>query len=153
MKCKIFVAISMVMSTSRVLTKRVTAFQLPLKRIERQSSGKIFTRRFLSSTIGGLNESGTVMDEIVLMEDMLNRIREVNYMPEEVRETVLDFMVDGVKVGKVSNTKTIMLEVLLRKHNAHLQMNKCPLHLIRKGPTRSLGTLVRLGTGILQARI
>ena len=49
----------------------------------------------------GRTESSAISVEKALMQDMLFRVREVNYMPEEVRETVLDFTVDGVKLGKV----------------------------------------------------
>jgi 8-oxo-dGTP pyrophosphatase MutT (NUDIX family) len=35
------------------------------------------------------------------MSDVLYRVRQVNYMPEEVRSSLLDFSVDGIVVGKV----------------------------------------------------
>ena len=37
-----------------------------------------------------------------LIQDMLARIRSINRMPDEIRSTLLDFEVDGQKLGKVS---------------------------------------------------
>jgi hypothetical protein len=36
-----------------------------------------------------------------LVQDMLYRVRKINYMPDEIRSSLLEFRVDGIKVGKV----------------------------------------------------
>eukprot|EP00526_Cylindrotheca_closterium_P017130 CAMPEP_0113614720 /NCGR_PEP_ID=MMETSP0017_2-20120614/7320_1 /TAXON_ID=2856 /ORGANISM="Cylindrotheca closterium" /LENGTH=315 /DNA_ID=CAMNT_0000523913 /DNA_START=77 /DNA_END=1024 /DNA_ORIENTATION=+ /assembly_acc=CAM_ASM_000147 len=43
----------------------------------------------------------TKIDEEQLMNDMLSRVRAVNNMPQDIRSTLLDFKVDGCKVGIV----------------------------------------------------
>ncbi|CAJ1954646.1 unnamed protein product [Cylindrotheca closterium] len=43
----------------------------------------------------------TKIDEEQLMNDMLCRVKAVNNMPHDIRATLLDFKVDGYKVGKV----------------------------------------------------
>ena len=40
-----------------------------------------------------------------VVQDMLYRIRQVNYMPEDIRASLLDFVVDGRKVGKVRHAR------------------------------------------------
>jgi hypothetical protein len=50
--------------------------------------------RFASST-------SSVIDEPQLMQGMLQRIRNINQMPDDIRASVLDFTVDGVMLGKV----------------------------------------------------
>jgi hypothetical protein len=54
----------------------------------------------LGSTLT-LPTGGCSIEEGRLIKDMLQRVRAVNYMPDEVRATALDFTVDGVKLGKV----------------------------------------------------
>jgi hypothetical protein len=36
-----------------------------------------------------------------LVQDMLYRVGKINYMPDEIRSSLLEFRVDGIKVGKV----------------------------------------------------
>ena len=36
-----------------------------------------------------------------LVQDMLYRVRSINQMPDDVRANLMDFVVDGVKLGKV----------------------------------------------------
>jgi hypothetical protein len=45
--------------------------------------------------------ASTTRDNEQLVQDMLYRIRQVNHMPEEVRSSLIDFQVEGVKLGKV----------------------------------------------------
>jgi 8-oxo-dGTP pyrophosphatase MutT (NUDIX family) len=51
------------------------------------------TGRFASTTASSTEEK--------TISDALYRVRQVNYMPEEVRSSLLDFSVDGVVLGKV----------------------------------------------------
>jgi hypothetical protein len=41
------------------------------------------------------------LDQAKVVQDMLYRIRQVNYMPDDIRQSLLPFVVDGVTVGKV----------------------------------------------------
>jgi len=46
--------------------------------------------------------STSTLDETKLVQNMLERIRTINQMPDHVRDSVIDFKVDGIKLGKVS---------------------------------------------------
>jgi hypothetical protein len=43
-----------------------------------------------------------------LVQDMLYRVRKINYMPDDIRSSLLDFRVDGIKVGKVRPRTSIV---------------------------------------------
>ena len=45
--------------------------------------------------------AANAVDEAQLVQDMLSRVRSINQMPDDVRANVMDFVVDGVKLGKV----------------------------------------------------
>ncbi|CAB9525852.1 thiamin pyrophosphokinase-related protein [Seminavis robusta] len=60
--------------------------------------------RFMSTT-------ATVTDEKI-MEDALYRVRQVNYLPDEIRSSLVDFRVDGRVLGKVRpNTANLLCSV------------------------------------------
>lgn len=46
--------------------------------------------------------TGSVEKDKQLVQDMIYRIRECNLVPAQVRETIMDFVVDGSPVGKVT---------------------------------------------------
>jgi 8-oxo-dGTP pyrophosphatase MutT (NUDIX family) len=46
--------------------------------------------------------TGEMVSDEHVMRDMLHRVRECNRIPEHIRETVIDFTIDGVRVGKVT---------------------------------------------------
>jgi hypothetical protein len=50
--------------------------------------------------------TSTTKDDEQLVQNMLYRIRQVNHMPEEVRSSLIDFQVEGVKLGKVRQYKS-----------------------------------------------
>jgi len=45
---------------------------------------------------------GDMISDKQLMQDMLHRVRECNQIPAHIRETIMDFTIDGVGVGKVT---------------------------------------------------
>lgn len=51
----------------------------------------------------------TKIDEEQLMSDMLYRVRAINNMPHDIRASLLDFRVDGYKVGKVNITEDTII--------------------------------------------
>lgn len=61
----------------------------------RVSTPRVVERR-MTSTFNAIHEAQ-------LVQDMLCRIRSINQMPDYVRESVIDFTVDGTKLGKVSD--------------------------------------------------
>jgi hypothetical protein len=61
---------------------------------------RVAPRRQLS-TKSTATMASTTRDNEQLVQDMLYRIRQVNHMPEEVRSSLIDFQVEGVKLGKV----------------------------------------------------
>lgn len=78
----------------------------------------IVKRPLVSGFVKGANVAGTnskparrsfshrragdpIVDETRLVKDMLERIRMINRIPDQIRASVLDFSVDGVKLGKV----------------------------------------------------
>ena len=73
------------------------------------STSRTFHNPWTASTMtGSLTRTGRFASTRVspateekVMSDALYRVRQVNYMPEEVRSSLLDFTVDGRVVGKV----------------------------------------------------
>jgi hypothetical protein len=59
----------------------------------------------------------TKIDEEQLMNDMLSRVRAVNKMPQDIRATLLDFKVDGYKVGKVSRAAYTCAFCIISSHS------------------------------------
>ncbi len=54
-----------------------------------------------SSTASIPQTGADLLDQAKVVQDMLYRIRQVNYMPDDIRQSLLPFVVDGVTVGKV----------------------------------------------------
>ena len=50
-----------------------------------------------------------IEDDTELVQHMLHRIDAINNVPDEVRKTLLDFVVDGITVGKVTPSKAKLL--------------------------------------------
>lgn len=75
---------------SLVVARRTLGFSVP------RVSPSLF-RMAMSTTAA----SNVKLDEGKLMQDMLHRIREVNYIPQDIKPTIVDFTVDGIKLGKV----------------------------------------------------
>lgn len=57
--------------------------------------------RTLSNRHQMLSTVRDAIDEGLLVQDMLARVRAINQLPDEIRATALDFTVDNVKLGKV----------------------------------------------------
>lgn len=53
--------------------------------------------------------TGNVETDKQLIHDMLYRVRECNQIPHDVRETLMNFVVDGTPVGKVTKKVVEML--------------------------------------------
>jgi hypothetical protein len=71
---------------------------------------RMVPRRQLSRGLVGMTSN---IEEKKLVQDMLYRVRQVNHMPEEVRSTLLDFQVDGIKLGKVRSVLDIFTNKLI----------------------------------------
>ncbi len=65
----------------------------------RASCRAVETRNF--STFHAIHEAH-------LVQDMIHRIRSINQMPDDVRASVIDFTVDGVKLGKVNRQSSVL---------------------------------------------
>jgi hypothetical protein len=61
-----------------------------------------------SSTASIPQTADYVLDQAKIVQDMLYRIRQVNYMPDDIRQSLLPFVVDGVTVGKVRRENQIL---------------------------------------------
>lgn len=84
-------------TTISLLSRRSSAFTTV-------SQGRLtFHRNFSPRELAASTEaSSSIVDDEKLVQDMLYRIREVNTMTDEVRGSLLDFQVDGLQLGKVS---------------------------------------------------
>ena len=58
--------------------------------------------RTLRGSLRSCSHTAMNSDEGTLVQDMLSRIRSVNFMPEEIQANLLDFSVDGIKLGQVT---------------------------------------------------
>lgn len=45
------------------------------------------------------------LEDCLLVQDMLYRVRKLNCVPDEIGAILVDFQVDGIKLGKVSSNK------------------------------------------------
>jgi len=59
----------------------------------------MFGRSWQKGAMASISSSAT--DEVKLISDMLQRVRIINDMPDEVRKNAMDFTVDGIRLGKV----------------------------------------------------
>jgi len=83
----------MILATGLIIARqRAHAFTIPLAS---RVSLRIQTFRPMSSA------TFSSIDEVQLLKDMLHRVRAINDVPEEIRDVVLDFTVDGISLGKV----------------------------------------------------
>ena len=65
-------------------------------------SSKIKIRERPFSTVRGLyGRTAADVDEAQVMQNILYRVRHVNYMPDDIRQSLLGFRVDGIPLGKV----------------------------------------------------
>ena len=80
-----------------------------LQRISSTMIGRTFPST--TTTIGSLRTCASSIHNTMtsdiesdkqLMQDMLYRVRECNQIPLHIKETIMDFSVDGVRVGKVT---------------------------------------------------
>jgi hypothetical protein len=74
--------------------------------------------------------ASSTIDEEQLVKDMLYRIRQVNRMSDDVRSSLIDFQVDGLKLGKVSAPETIVNPTL-----CYLSNNNGTRSILLKGST------------------
>ena len=56
-----------------------------------------------------VNDTGKEDSLVEIVQDMLWRVRQCNIVPEEVKHDLIDFVVDGVKVGKVTRKVATLL--------------------------------------------
>ena len=58
------------------------------------------TRRMSTTVVR--HASTLASSEEKVMQDMIYRVRQINHMPEDIRSSLLDFTVDGIRLGRVS---------------------------------------------------
>lgn len=58
-------------------------------------------REAVSSTKSALSTTAATSRDVQVMRDILYRVRDVNHMPDDVRQSLLDFSVDGERLGKM----------------------------------------------------
>lgn len=63
--------------------------------------GRFFATASSTSTSSASTTTPLRQQQIQWMQDILYRVRDVNYLPDEVRTSLLEFRVDGVAIGKV----------------------------------------------------
>lgn len=84
-------------------------------------------RAFLSQRYGlcqtALRAVTSQANDEQLVQDMLYRLRRMNYMPPEVRSSLLEFQVDGISLGKVKATECFA--VLLKCRHLILAVTFC----------------------------
>jgi hypothetical protein len=80
---------------------------------------RMVPRRQLSR--GRVGMTSNSQEEQKLVQDMLYRVRQVNHMPEEVRSTLLDFQVDGIKLGKVRSVLDNFFHIQIDLSQKHLR--------------------------------
>lgn len=67
----------------------------------RASAPKVTTRRWSEQVARFSSTSSVAKDQTQLMKDVLYRVRAVNYMPDDIRASLMEFQVDGQSLGKV----------------------------------------------------
>ena len=112
------VVLSMSLMQSCLIIGRVGAFSAS-RRTLLSSSPKVSRESFhrslpsqLHSTMREINintMTGRVETDEQLMQDMLFRVRECNQISNDVRETLMNFVVDGTPVGKVTKNVAELL--------------------------------------------
>ena len=77
---------------STVAYPRTTTSIAKQKFVSTGRSAQYVTRKFLATTIS---------QDQQLLEDMLYRIRQVSHVPSDIRDSLLEFRVDGITLGQV----------------------------------------------------
>ena len=104
-----------VVSLSLFVSRRALGFMTS------RTTPSLCRRSHVSSRAGTVE---TEVDEGKLMQDMLHRIREINYIPDSLREIIVDFTVDGVKLGKVRHSLP-RIPVLQPTCGSHREFRRC----------------------------
>lgn len=104
MRCK---DLAVLLAQGYFILKRVNAFSA--NTICAHSKICLKTNRYarfrssLSSTKNDMKTmTGSIEKDKQLLQDMLFRVRECNHIPAKIRESIMDFVVDGAVVGKVT---------------------------------------------------
>ena len=93
-----------------------------------RSSGQFSSRPFYAATVGNAATSTTLCDP-QLLQDMLYRIRQVSHVPPDIRDSLLEFRVDGIKLGQVRpNIAKLLCSFKLMIHQTDQMVQRLQLN-------------------------